>query len=171
MGNTGQRDSPPCVQPVGNNVSRARVERAEGGSGQGRPLCGEVERASRGAPVELGLGSPVGPALEMVCGPPAREALQRFRGGAPRSSWIPRVSRARRECCKLLHRTPHDQARKPLTLVASHDTVRLLDPARTGAGREDEVARHRRCYDRGQTIEDPSSPVELNSIAHELSPA
>jgi len=43
---------------------------------------------------------------------------------------------------------PPDRVRKPLTLIATPDEVRVLD------GRE-EVARHRRSYDRGQPIEDP----------------
>ena len=43
---------------------------------------------------------------------------------------------------------PPEFVRKPLTLVATHDHVRILD----GATR---VAHHTRCYDRGQTIEDP----------------
>ncbi len=43
---------------------------------------------------------------------------------------------------------PHELVRKPLTLVASHQTVRLLDGDR-------EVARHPRCWDRRQQIEDP----------------
>ncbi len=38
--------------------------------------------------------------------------------------------------------------RKPLTLVASHDTVRILDGT-------EEVARHVRCYDKGVQVEDP----------------
>lgn len=42
---------------------------------------------------------------------------------------------------------PHELVRKPLTLLASHDSVRILDGQR-------EVARHARCYDRGRTIED-----------------
>jgi transposase len=43
---------------------------------------------------------------------------------------------------------PPEFVRKPLTLVARHDSVRILDGAA-------EVARHVRCYDRGRTIEDP----------------
>jgi transposase len=43
---------------------------------------------------------------------------------------------------------PPELVRKPLTLVASHDTVRILDGAI-------EVARHARCYDRGRQVEDP----------------
>ena len=43
---------------------------------------------------------------------------------------------------------PPDFVRKPLTLVASHDTVRILDGSV-------EIASHPRCYDRGRDIEDP----------------
>ena len=43
---------------------------------------------------------------------------------------------------------PHDLVRIPLTLVASHELVRVID----ATGRE--VARHRRSYDRGQLVED-----------------
>ncbi len=42
---------------------------------------------------------------------------------------------------------PPQFVRKPLTLVASHDTVRILDGAAL-------VASHPRCYDRGRAIED-----------------
>ena len=42
---------------------------------------------------------------------------------------------------------PHTHVRRPLTLVASATTVRVLD-------RQTELARHRRSYDTGQTIED-----------------
>ncbi|MEE9280131.1 MAG: IS21 family transposase [Myxococcota bacterium] len=43
---------------------------------------------------------------------------------------------------------PPNLVRKPLTLVATPDEVRILDGS-------DEVARHRRSYDKGQCIEDP----------------
>ena len=43
---------------------------------------------------------------------------------------------------------PPEFVRKPLTLVASHDTVRILDGAVL-------VASHPRCYDRGREVEDP----------------
>jgi transposase len=43
---------------------------------------------------------------------------------------------------------PPLMVRKPLTLVASHDTVRILDGT-------EEVARHVRCYDKGVQVEDP----------------
>ncbi len=43
---------------------------------------------------------------------------------------------------------PPEFVRKPLTLVASHDTVRILDGATL-------VASHPRCYDKGRAIEDP----------------
>lgn len=41
---------------------------------------------------------------------------------------------------------PHTLVRKPLTLVASHTTVRLLDG-------DTEVARHDRCWDKKRQIE------------------
>ena len=44
---------------------------------------------------------------------------------------------------------PHPYVRHPLTLLASATTVRLVDGAR-------EVARHRRSYDTGATLEDPA---------------
>jgi transposase len=43
---------------------------------------------------------------------------------------------------------PPALVRKPLTLVATHDEIRILDGTQ-------EVARHRRSYDRQQCIEDP----------------
>ena len=43
---------------------------------------------------------------------------------------------------------PHTHVRKPLTLLASATRVRILD-------RQTELARHRRSYDTGQTLEDP----------------
>jgi len=43
---------------------------------------------------------------------------------------------------------PPDQVRQPLTLVASHDQVRILDGSEM-------IACHTRSYDRGATIEDP----------------
>ena len=46
-----------------------------------------------------------------------------------------------------LYSIPHTHVRRPLTLVASATTVRVLD-------RHTELARHRRSYDTGQTIED-----------------
>lgn len=49
---------------------------------------------------------------------------------------------------------PHTLVGKPLTLVASQSTVRILDGAR-------EVARHRRSYDRHQRIDDPVHIAEL----------
>jgi len=56
---------------------------------------------------------------------------------------------------------PPEFVRKPLTLVATHDTVRILDGAV-------EVASHPRCYDRGREIEDPrhiEALVELKRAA------
>jgi transposase len=55
---------------------------------------------------------------------------------------------------------PPELVRKPLTLVATHDTVRILDGAV-------EVARHARCYDRGQAIEDPRHIAALVAFKRE----
>jgi transposase len=52
---------------------------------------------------------------------------------------------------------PPDLVRKPLTLVASHDEIRIFDG-------NDLVARHPRCYDRRQRIEDPRHIAAL--VAH-----
>ena len=52
---------------------------------------------------------------------------------------------------------PPDRVRKPLTLVASHDEIRIFDGS-------DLVARHPRCYDRRQRIEDPRHIAAL--VAH-----
>src|SRR5690606_37696365 len=52
---------------------------------------------------------------------------------------------------------PHALVRKPLTLVASHTTVRLLDGAV-------EVARHPRCWDKQRQIE---SEAHLAGLADE----
>lgn len=52
---------------------------------------------------------------------------------------------------------PHSLVRKPLTLCASEDTVRLLDGV-------DEVARHVRSYDKGQRFE---SEAHLAGLAKE----
>jgi transposase len=49
---------------------------------------------------------------------------------------------------------PHKMVRRPLTLAATSSTVRILDGAA-------EIARHRRSYDRGQRIEDPSHIASL----------
>jgi transposase len=60
---------------------------------------------------------------------------------------------------------PHDRVRKPLTLLASETTVRLVD----GLGAE--VARHARSYDRGAVIEDAAHLAALarqKRHAHEL---
>jgi len=54
---------------------------------------------------------------------------------------------------------PHEFVRKPLTLLASHDTVRVLDG-------QDEIARHVRCYDRGRTIEDKRHVAALLATKH-----
>ena len=52
---------------------------------------------------------------------------------------------------------PHTLVKKPLTLVASETTVRLLDGER-------EVAHHPRCYDRGRPIE---ASAHLDALADE----
>ncbi len=52
---------------------------------------------------------------------------------------------------------PHTLVRKPLTLLASEDTVRLMDGA-------DEVARHRRSYDKGERVDDEA---HLQQLANE----
>src|SRR5262245_25461359 len=52
---------------------------------------------------------------------------------------------------------PHPLVRKPLTLIASETTVRLVDGDR-------EVARHARCYDRGRLVEDTA---HLEALAAE----
>jgi transposase len=49
---------------------------------------------------------------------------------------------------------PHALVRKPLTLVASDATIRILDGDR-------EVARHERCWDMRQQIEDPRHLADL----------
>ena len=59
---------------------------------------------------------------------------------------------------------PHTLVRRPLTLVASEDSVRIVDG-------QEVVARHARSYDRGKTIEDPSHIAELardKRRAHDL---
>jgi len=59
---------------------------------------------------------------------------------------------------------PHVLVRRPLTVVASEKTVRIVDG-------QVEVARHARSYDRGKVIEDPAHIAELalhKSHAHEL---
>jgi len=52
---------------------------------------------------------------------------------------------------------PHTLIRKPLTIVASEDTVRIIDGTT-------EVARHARCYDRGLPIEQAD---HLDALARE----
>jgi hypothetical protein len=59
---------------------------------------------------------------------------------------------------------PHTLVQKPLTLVASDTTVRILNGT-------EQVARHARCYDRGRLIEDPAHLSALAAHkrhAHEL---
>jgi hypothetical protein len=55
---------------------------------------------------------------------------------------------------------PPELVRKSLTLVATHDTVRVLDGTV-------EVARHARCYDRGRAIEDPRHIAALIAFKRE----
>jgi transposase len=55
---------------------------------------------------------------------------------------------------------PPELVRKPVTLVASHDGVRILDGA-------EQVARHPRCYDRGRVIEDPRHIAALVAFKRE----
>jgi hypothetical protein len=55
---------------------------------------------------------------------------------------------------------PPELVRKPLTLVATHDEIRILDGGV-------EVARHARCYDRGQAIEDPRHIAALVAFKRE----
>jgi hypothetical protein len=50
---------------------------------------------------------------------------------------------------------PHHLVQKPLTLIASDDEVRIVN----SGGHV--FARHRRSYDRGQTIEDPAHVADL----------
>jgi transposase len=59
---------------------------------------------------------------------------------------------------------PHLLVKKPLTLVASDTTVRILDGT-------EQVGCHARCYDRGQMVEDPAHLTALAAQkrhAHEL---
>jgi transposase len=59
---------------------------------------------------------------------------------------------------------PHVLVRRPLTVVASEKTVRIVDG-------QVEVARHVRSYDRGKVIEEPAHIAELalhKAHAHEL---
>ena len=54
---------------------------------------------------------------------------------------------------------PPELVRKPLTLVATPGEVRILDGTQ-------EVARHPRCYDRGQCLEDPRHLAALLASKH-----
>jgi transposase len=59
---------------------------------------------------------------------------------------------------------PHTLVRKPLTLVASDTLVRIFDGT-------DEVARHQRCWSRGEVVEDKAHVDELwaaKKAAHRL---
>ncbi len=55
---------------------------------------------------------------------------------------------------------PHELVRIPLTLIASHDLVRVIDAT------DREVARHRRSYDRGARIEDERHLAALVAAKH-----
>ena len=55
---------------------------------------------------------------------------------------------------------PHTHARRPLTLLASATTVRIVAGA-------DEIARHGRSYDTGQTIEDQTHLEGLLTATHQ----
>jgi transposase len=59
---------------------------------------------------------------------------------------------------------PHTQVRRPLTLLATATTVRVI------AG-TDEIARHRRSYDTGQTIEQESHIAGLVAATHQGNPS
>ena len=58
---------------------------------------------------------------------------------------------------------PHTHVRKPLTLLASATRVRILD-------RQTEIARHRRSYDTGQTLEDPQHLEGLLAATRQSNP-
>jgi transposase len=55
---------------------------------------------------------------------------------------------------------PPELVRRPLTLVATHEEIRVLEGG-------EPVARHRRSYDRGQTIEDPRHIAALVAFKRE----
>lgn len=55
---------------------------------------------------------------------------------------------------------PHDLVRIPLTLIASHELVRVVDVTAR------EVARHRRSYDRGERVEDERHLAGLSAAKH-----
>jgi transposase len=59
---------------------------------------------------------------------------------------------------------PHARVRQPLTLLASATTVRLVAGAT-------EIARHARCYDSGQTIDDLAHVEALVAATHHASPS
>ena len=59
---------------------------------------------------------------------------------------------------------PHTHVRRPLTLLASATTVRVV------AGAE-EIARHRRSYDTGQTIEDEAHIAGLLTATRQANPS
>jgi hypothetical protein len=55
---------------------------------------------------------------------------------------------------------PHTHVRRPLTLLANAATVRIVAGA-------DQIARHARSYDTGQTIEDPAHVEDLLTATHQ----
>ena len=55
---------------------------------------------------------------------------------------------------------PPDFVRRPVTLVANHEEIRILHGT-------EEIARHPRCYDRGRTIEDPRHIAALVAYKRE----
>ena len=59
-----------------------------------------------------------------------------------------------------LYSIPHTHVRKPLTLLASDTRVRILD-------QQTELARHRRTYDTGQTVEDPEHLEGLLAVTRQ----
>lgn len=54
---------------------------------------------------------------------------------------------------------PYELIRRPLTVMASHDTVRILNQSK-------EVARHQRCWDKSQNIEIREHLCELAEMKH-----
>jgi len=55
---------------------------------------------------------------------------------------------------------PHDLVRKPLTLVADYRTVRVLDG-------QEQVAQHKRSWDKGEQVEDPAHIEKLQAEKRE----
>ena len=78
-----------------------------------------------------------------------------------------RSSPARRRTCAstgISYSIPHTHVRRPLTLLASATTVRVV------AGTE-EIARHARSYDTGQTIEDEAHLAGLLAATRQANPS